>query len=148
VTEKRDSQPMAGLSGPVGPAALTPPLSLITGPAGSPVEYVVGGQQLTGAARETAAQLLADDATVIRCGNAPALGYWRARRDGGPPLTGTRRSAVATYAAWTPHVTTAYSTTLQPAEPKSACTKLLICESSWGSATLTRGCVPPSSWAY
>jgi hypothetical protein len=36
---------------------------------------------------------------VIRCGNAPALGYWRARRDGGPPLTGTRKSAVATYAS-------------------------------------------------
>jgi hypothetical protein len=68
-------------------------------PAGSPVEYVVGGQQLTGSARETAAQLLADDAMVIRCGNSPVLAHWRARREGGPQQTGARKAAVETYAS-------------------------------------------------
>jgi hypothetical protein len=85
---------------PVGnPPTLTPLLAITCSPAGSPVEYVIGGQQLTGANRETAAQLLADDAMVIRCGNAPALAYWRSCRDGGPPQTGARKVAVETFAS-------------------------------------------------
>jgi hypothetical protein len=81
------------------PPALTPLLSMTCSPAGSPVEYVVGGQQLTGADRENAARLLADDAMVIRCGNSPVLAHWRARRDGGPAQTGARKAAVETYAS-------------------------------------------------
>jgi hypothetical protein len=85
---------------PVGePPALTPMLDLICGPAGSPVEYVVGGQHLIGAARETAAQLLADDAMVVRCGSSPVLDHWRTRRGGGPSQTGARKAAVETYAS-------------------------------------------------
>lgn len=85
---------------PIGDSpTLTPLLAMTCSPPGAPVEYVVGGQQLTGADRERAAQLLADDAMVIRCGNAPALEYWRARRDGGPPQTGTRKVAVETFAS-------------------------------------------------
>lgn len=64
----------------------------------SKVEYAVGGPLLTDAARETAAQLLADDAMQIRCGNSPVLARWRARRDGGSPETGARAEAVKTYA--------------------------------------------------
>lgn len=80
-------------------SALTPLLVLVDGPDTSPVEYVVGGTTLSGAAREAAAQLLADDAMRIACGNAPVLGRWRARRDGGPAETGHRLAAVQTYVA-------------------------------------------------
>lgn len=67
-------------------------------PDGSDVEYVIGGQQLTGADREVAVQLLADDAMRIRCGKSPVLARWRARREGGPPETGTPAEAVRAYA--------------------------------------------------
>ena len=78
--------------GPPAPAAappgLTPLLAMTDSSGPSDVEYVIGGQQLAGADREMAAQLLADDAMRIRCGKSPALDRWRARRDGGPPATG------------------------------------------------------------
>ena len=64
----------------------------------SDVEYVIGGQHLADADRELAAQLLADDAMRIRCGQSPALARWRARRDGGPPVTGAAAGAVRAYA--------------------------------------------------
>jgi len=79
--------------------ALTPLLALIESPTASPVEYVIGGKTLSGEDREKAAQLLADDAMTIACGNSPALGRWRARRDGGPAETGARLAAIETYAA-------------------------------------------------
>lgn len=78
--------------------ALTPLLGLIDSPAASTVEYVVGGQTLSTIDRETVAQLLADDAMMIACGVSPVLGRWRARRDGGPALTGAQHEAVKTYA--------------------------------------------------
>jgi hypothetical protein len=81
------------------PPALTPLLTLVGGPPTSPVEYVIGGTTLSGVAREAAAQLLADDALKIACGNSPVLGHWRARRDGGPAETGARLAAVRTYVA-------------------------------------------------
>jgi hypothetical protein len=62
------------------------------------VEYVIGGQQLAAADRETAAQLLADDAMQLRCGRSPAFTRWRASRDGGPSATGAAAAAVRTYA--------------------------------------------------
>lgn len=77
---------------------LTALLALAAGPDTSTVEYVIGGQQLEGAAREKVAQLLADDAMRIRCGTAPALQRWRARRDGGPSTTGAQKRAVEIYA--------------------------------------------------
>src|SRR6266700_2654977 len=79
-------------------ASLTPLLALAESPAPSDVEYVIGGQGLTDADREIAAQLLADDAMRTRCGKSPALALWRACRDGGPPGTGGAAAAVRAYA--------------------------------------------------
>jgi hypothetical protein len=81
------------------PPALTPLLALIDNSHTSSVEYVIGGNTLSGAAREAAAQLLADDAMKIACGNSPILDRWRARRDGGPTETGASLAAVKTYVA-------------------------------------------------
>jgi hypothetical protein len=64
----------------------------------SQVEYVIGGQSLPAQDREQAAQILADEAMRIRCGNSPALTRWRARRDGGPQQSGTPAEAVKAYA--------------------------------------------------
>jgi hypothetical protein len=61
------------------------------------VEYVIGGEQLGGTPRETAAQMLAEDAMRIRCGRSPVLERWCARRDGGPQETGSRKAAVEAY---------------------------------------------------
>jgi hypothetical protein len=77
---------------------LTPLVGLIDSPAGSPVEYVIGGKTLTGSAREAAAQLLADDAMSLACGKAAVLDWWRARRDGGPPHAGRQLDTVKAYA--------------------------------------------------
>jgi hypothetical protein len=65
------------------PQALTALLTLTESPKDSKVEYVIGGLELTGTDRGAAAQLLADDAMRIRCGESPILERWRARRDGG-----------------------------------------------------------------
>lgn len=81
------------------PPALTPLLALVESPYTSPVEYVIGGKTLDGTHREAAAQLLADDAMEVACGDSPALDRWRARRDGGPAETGARLAAVKTYVA-------------------------------------------------
>jgi hypothetical protein len=87
--------PSAQLGAPAAaPQALTPLLALAENPVPSGVEYAIGGQNLAAADRETAAQLLADDAMRIRCGDSPALARWRARRDGGPPGTGAAAAAV------------------------------------------------------
>jgi hypothetical protein len=87
--------------GPPTPAPASPSLTSLLDMAenldASDVEYVIGGQQLVGADREMAAQLLADDAMRIRCGKSPALDRWRARRDGGPPTTGAAAAAVRAY---------------------------------------------------
>ena len=68
--------------GPPAHAAAAPDLtSLLTmtdSPGSCEVEYVIGGQQLTGADREMAAWLLADDAMRVRCGQSPVM----ARRAG------------------------------------------------------------------
>ena len=88
--------------GPPAPAAapptLTSLLAMTENTDGSDVEYVIGGQGLTGADRDMAAELLADDAMRIRCGKSPVLARWRARRDGGPPETGAPAAAVRAYA--------------------------------------------------
>lgn len=83
---------------PAAAASLTGMLAVSDKTAPSGVEYVVGGQQLTGADREAAAQLLADDAMGIRCGKSPMLERWRARRDGGQPATGAAEQAIRAYA--------------------------------------------------
>jgi hypothetical protein len=80
------------------PPNLTSLLAMTENTDGSEVEYVIGGQQLADAKRETAAQLLADDAMRIRCGKSPVLARWRARRDGGAPTTGAPAAAVGVYA--------------------------------------------------
>ena len=85
-------------TGVTAPPVLTSLLALADNPTASEVEYVIGGQQLTAGDRELAAQLLADDAMRIRCGDSPALARWRARRDGGPPETGAAAEAVRVYA--------------------------------------------------
>ncbi len=80
-------------------STLTSLLDLTPGPADSKIEYVVGGQTLGTAAREQAAQMLADDAMALRCGQSPALERWRAVRDGRIPQDTVSASTVATYAA-------------------------------------------------
>lgn len=79
------------------PPTLTVLLAMKESTDGGPVEYVIGGQQLDGAPREAAAQILAEDAMRIRCGRSPVLERWRARRDGGPQETGSRKAAVEAY---------------------------------------------------
>lgn len=78
--------------------SLTSLLAMADGPTTESVPYFIGGLQLTGQRRERAAWILADHAMQTRCGAAPALGSWRARRDGGPPNTGTRQRAIEVYA--------------------------------------------------
>jgi hypothetical protein len=78
---------------------LTSLLELVPGPAESKVEYVVGGERLKSAAREQAAQMLADDAMALRCGRSPALERWRAVRDGRTPEDTVSADTVSTYAA-------------------------------------------------
>lgn len=77
---------------------LTSMLAFTPGPAGFGVEYVIGGQALTSQHRESAAQMLAEDAMRIRCGESPILKRWRAKRDGHEPATRSTDSVVATYA--------------------------------------------------
>lgn len=69
---------------------LTPLLSLVSSPARSGVEFVVGGSALGGPDRAVAAKLLADDSMKIACGRQPALDWWRSRRDGGLPQKGNK----------------------------------------------------------
>jgi hypothetical protein len=71
---------------------------------------MIGGRVLTGAAREAAAQLLADDAVATACGTAPVLGWWRDRRDGQGPHGGNRQHTVATF------VGIAFGTPAKPAD--------------------------------
>lgn len=79
---------------------LTSLLALTPGPANGKVEYVIGGQTLAPAAREQAAQMLADDAMALRCGDpSPALERWRAVRDGKPPASTVSAATVETYAS-------------------------------------------------
>jgi hypothetical protein len=77
---------------------LTSLLQLTSSPEDSLVQYVVGGVEMAPEDVEAAAQMLADDAMRIRCGDSPTLASWRARRDGGPPHAGTRAQAVAVFA--------------------------------------------------
>lgn len=97
VTATRPAPP-----GPLAPVttsrSLTSLLAILENTVPADVEYAIGGQHLTGPEREEAAQLLADQAMRIRCGDSPAIARWRARRDGGPPLTGAAAKAVRTYA--------------------------------------------------
>ena len=80
------------------PSVLTPLLSLVPGPATSKVQYVIGGQGLSGHDFEQAAFILADDTMLHRLGDASAiLASWRNRRDGGPPHAITRRRAIEVY---------------------------------------------------
>ncbi|MBH0115254.1 hypothetical protein I6E52_00155 [Salinibacterium sp. NG253] len=81
------------------PTSLSPLLALVNSPGASTVDYVVGGLNLSGTDRESAAQLLADKAMIIACGNSTVLDRWRRRRDGGAPETGTSLETVETYAA-------------------------------------------------
>lgn len=78
--------------------SLTSLLGMADGPSTDTVPYLVGGMRLTGRRRAQAAWILADHAMQTRCGAAPALGSWRARRDGGPSNTGSRQRAIAVYA--------------------------------------------------
>jgi hypothetical protein len=77
--------------------SLTPLLDLSPGPDESDVYYLVGGADLSGANREAAAQILADDAMVNACGETTMLDRWRARRDGGAPHSGAASKAMASY---------------------------------------------------
>lgn len=59
---------------------------------------MIGGKVLTGGARESAAQLLADDAMATACGKSPVLDWWRDRRNGGAPHAGNRQRVIGTFA--------------------------------------------------
>lgn len=77
--------------------ALTPLLALIESDSSSSVEYVIGGKTLRDSARDAAAELLAEDAVEIACGDSPLLKSWRLRRAGGPAHTGSKLRALETY---------------------------------------------------
>lgn len=82
------------------PTSLTQLLELVDGSPSSKVEYVVGGTALSAESREAVAWMLADDSMSIACGeSSKVLTDWRNRRDGGPPVGGSRQRAVATYVA-------------------------------------------------
>lgn len=78
------------------PPTLTDLLSFTDSPATSQVEYVVGGGALSDSPRDEAAHLLADDYMTLACGRAPALDWWRSRRDGGPVQTGSKLQTLTT----------------------------------------------------
>jgi hypothetical protein len=80
-----------------GSLSLTSVLSFVESASPLPVDYAVGGTELTIENREYAAQLLADDAMRIRCGDSPVLETWRSCRDGGAPATGSRKAALEAY---------------------------------------------------
>lgn len=80
-----------------GPLSFTSLLSFIDSASQSPVAYAVGGTKLTDENREFTAQLLAEDAMRVRFGNSPLFESWKTRRDGGPPATGSRKSALEAY---------------------------------------------------
>lgn len=87
-----------------------PLTSLLQLPTGSVDPYIVGGMTLVASPdRERAAQLLADDAMVIRCGDSPVLDRWRRQRDGEPRRSDTRSEAVREY------VSIGFGTPEQPA---------------------------------
>lgn len=65
--------PTEAVAAQTTPPTLTALLALKESPENSKVEYVIGGLELTGTDREYTAQLLADDAMRIRCGNSPVL---------------------------------------------------------------------------
>lgn len=79
------------------PTGLTSLLAFVDGPRAAMVEYVVGGLRLSGEDRETAAQLLADTAMKVACGDSSVLDRWRSRRDGGPAELGNSLRTVETY---------------------------------------------------
>lgn len=81
------------------PTSLGSLLALTDSPGASQVEYVVGGLRLVGADRESAAQLLADTAMSVACGNSSVLDRWRQRRDGGSAEVGSSLKTVETYVA-------------------------------------------------
>ncbi|MCV7254646.1 hypothetical protein H7J86_21005 [Mycobacterium hackensackense] len=72
-------------------------LGLVDSDSQSSIEYAIGGAELTDENRERLAQLLAEDAMRIRCGNSPAFESWRTRRDGGPSAIGSKKSALEAY---------------------------------------------------
>lgn len=72
-------------------------LALVPSGGQSLVEYEVGGLGLVGAGRETAAQMIADDAMTVACGASPVLTRWRDRRDGGPAQVGARLEVMRTF---------------------------------------------------
>ena len=78
-------------------ARLTPLLALASSDHQSLVEYEIGGTTLRGTDRDTAAQLIADDAMVVACGSSAVLVRWRQRRDGGQAQTGARLRAAETF---------------------------------------------------
>lgn len=80
-----------------GSLSLTEILGLLDSASATPVDYAVGGTDLTSKNREYAAQLLADDAMRIRCGDSPLLETWRNCRDGGDPAIGSRKRALEAY---------------------------------------------------
>ena len=61
-------------------ARLTPLLALASSDHRSSVESRIGGTTLRGTDRDTAAQLIADDAMVVACGSSAVLVRWRQRR--------------------------------------------------------------------
>lgn len=76
---------------------LTSMMAFKPGPAGCGVQYVIGGQTISGPDREAAAQILAEDAMRIRCGKSPILDRWMARRDRRNPGANSTDDVVATY---------------------------------------------------
>lgn len=73
-------------------------LGLSPGAKTSKVQYVVGGMGLDSKQVEEVAQLLAEEAMLVRCGAQELIDIWRIRRDGGISATGAKQQAIKTYA--------------------------------------------------
>ena len=79
------------------PLTLTSLLRVSAGQPGGLVEHFIGGINLTGHARKSAVQALAERSMRIRLGSSPLFGKWQDRRNGGPSLEETSRKVLEVY---------------------------------------------------
>lgn len=86
-----------GASQTIGTKTLTSLLALTAGPDGSPCQFMIGGLATSAADLEAAAQMIADDAMRLRCGDSPALDRWRRSRDGGPEHSEHERKSIEVF---------------------------------------------------
>ncbi|MEV5753651.1 hypothetical protein AB0L00_38015 [Actinoallomurus sp. NPDC052308] len=72
-------------------------LSLTAWPGDAGCAYMIGGLTAGAAELEAAAQMIAEDAMRIRCGESPVMDKWCARRDGGQDYSESDKRAVEVF---------------------------------------------------